>query len=428
MRVLVVGQGARESALLWKLHGEGCDLFCAPGNAQSALWATRWPELGIRLEDGAALDLLVDRAKKERIDLVVVGPEVPLAAGLADRARAQGLAVLGPGRDAARLESSKVWAKEFMNRHGVPTPRAEVVQDKEEAVARATAWRGPLVVKAEGLRQGKGVVVTRGGKVGAEAVSAVWRDGERLLLEERLTGEELSFLVVTDGARVWLLPPARDHKRRRTGNRGPNTGGMGAVSPPPDLPDLERLIDEVMGPTLRGLREENIDFRGVLYFGLIHDPHTRRTSVLEYNVRFGDPEAEAILPRLSVPLADCLWAAATRETGPEEGWLPCCKEASAAVVLVAAGYPGNVRPVAVAGDLRARGVDGTLLFAGAVEGDVDGPWRSTGGRLAVAVSFGETAQAAALRANQRLAQLQGKGLSFRRDIGVATASSERPPG
>jgi phosphoribosylamine--glycine ligase len=412
MRILVVGRGGREAALLWRLAGEGHTLFAAPGNAQSPLWATRWPDLGGSVAPDA-LRALCDRAVAERVDLVVVGPEAPLAAGLADLLRRRGVATVGPGREGARLESSKVFAKEFMARSGVPTARARAAETRQAARDAAGAWRGRLVVKAEGLRDGKGVIVTRGGTAGVSAVDRLWRDGERLVLEERLTGRELSVLVVTDGRRWWGLPPARDHKRRYAGDRGANTGGMGAVSPPPGAPSLAEIERQVLMPTLRGLERQGIPFRGVLYLGLMADGRGA-LAVLEYNVRFGDPECQAVLPRLEGELAPVLWAAASGEAGPPEGWLPCSADEAAAVVLVAPGYPELPRPGPIGGDLTAVAEDGTLLLAASVEGPVAGPWQGTGGRLLAAVGRGSGAAAAAMA---RLQRVRSPGASYRRDIG-----------
>jgi phosphoribosylamine--glycine ligase len=381
------------------------------------VWAQRWSELGQDLSPQGQ-EALVARALAHGVEAVVVGPEAPLAAGLADRLRRQGVPVLGPGAEAARLESSKSWAKERMARWGVPTARAEVFSEGRAARERAAAWRGPGVVKADGLREGKGVVVTRGGPAAAAAVDRRWREGEPILLEERLRGVERSLFMVTDGRRAWYLPPAQDYKRRYAGGRGPNTGGMGAISPPPreGLPPA-RWPGAVAAPTLAGLAAEGLDYRGVLYFGLMVNPKGPEVWVVEYNSRLGDPEAEAVLPRLQGAFTEVVAAAALGRGGPPEGWLPVRAEASAAVVLAAPGYPRQPRPVRLEGDLRPVDEEGTLLFAGAVEGPPGGPWQGTGGRLVTAVALGSDPEDAARRAMARLDRIHAPGASYRRDIG-----------
>ena len=426
MNVLVIGSGGREHALCRTLRrgadGAGLKLFCAPGNAGIAADAER-------VEVGATdVRALADFAERERIDLTVVGGEAALAAGLADEFEARGLAVAGPRREAARLESSKVFAKDFMKRHGVPTARHRVAESAAEAreILRGGEFGGPdspVVIKADGLAAGKGVVVARdraegeraaeemlaGGSVGAEA-------GGRVLIEETLSGPEASLLLWTDGRDYVLMPPARDHKRVGEGDTGPNTGGMGAVTSPDVLDDetLRRAVREIVEPTLEGARADGLDFRGVLFVGLMLTPDGPR--VLEYNVRFGDPEAQAILVRLRGSLLEVFESVARgRLGGVKVGW---SDEASACVVLAARGNPEKPEAGArIEGLEEADRVESVQIFhAGTARGD-GGSYVTAGGRV-----LGVTASAPALgdalsRCYDAAARIRWDGMHFRRDIG-----------
>jgi len=426
MNILVVGSGGREHALCWALRrgaeGTGGRLFCAPGNAGIAAAAECVPL------DPADLTALAGFAEREKIDLTIAGSEAPLAAGLADLFAERKLLVAGPPRRAARLEASKVFAKEFMLRHGIPTARHRVAESAEEARALLRggefgAEDSPVVVKADGLAAGKGVVVARdraeaetaaakmlgGGLVGREA-------GSRLVIEETLVGREVSLLLWTDGRDYVLMPAARDHKRVGEGDTGPNTGGMGAVTAP-DLLDeetLARVVREVVEPTLAGAEADRLGFRGVLFVGLMLTADGPR--VLEYNVRFGDPEAQAILVRLRGDLASIFEAVARGRLGEVEvGWEG---GASACVVLASRGYPERPETGALISGLEeaARVPSVQLFHAGTSRAD-DGSYLTAGGRVLGVTAAAETLAEALSRSYEAAGRIGWEGMQYRRDIG-----------
>jgi len=313
MRILIVGSGAREDALSWRLAASpSCSaLFHAPGNAGTA---TR----GENLSDVSATDSrkIVDRAKALKIDLVVIGPETALAAGVGDRLRDAQIAVFGPNRAGGRLETSKVFSKRFMERHSIPTARFKIVHSLEQAKNALDTWRGGVVVKADGLAAGKGVVVCDDAAA-ATTVLTAWYEkktlpggGVDVVLEERMSGREISVFAICDGRAMIPIAAACDYKRAGDGDQGPNTGGMGAYSPPADFDDatLEVVREKIFGPTLRGLLAEGEDYRGVLYCGLMLTP--RGPSVIEFNARFGDPETQVLMPRVTGDFARFLKTAA----------------------------------------------------------------------------------------------------------------------
>ena len=424
MNILVVGSGGREHALCWALRrgGGAARLFCAPGNAG--------------IEDSAAcvpisatdVTALADFAERERIDLTVPGGEAPLAAGLADEFEARGLRVAGPKQAAARLESSKAFAKDFMLRHGVPTARHRVAASAEEAreILRGGEFGGEddgVVVKADGLAAGKGVVVARtraeaeravvemmeAGRVGSEAAG-------RVIIEEALTGPEASLLLWTDGRDFVLMPPARDHKRVGEGDTGPNTGGMGAITSPTVLDEatLSLAVREVVEPTLAGARREGLDFRGVLFVGLMLTPAGPR--VLEYNVRFGDPEAQAILVRLRTDPAEIFDAVATGRLG--QIGVEWSEEASACVVLAARGYPERPETGAsIEGLDEAARVEGVELFHAGTARAADGSFHTNGGRVLGVAATGPALEDALGRCYDAASRVRWDGLHYRRDIG-----------
>jgi phosphoribosylamine--glycine ligase len=313
VRILIVGSGAREDALSWKLaQSPSCEaLFHAPGNAGTASRGTNFADVGPT--DSRAI---LDRARANAIDLVVIGPETALAAGVADRLREGGLLVFGPNRSSARLESSKTFAKRFMERHAIPTARFAVVHGIEQARKALASFRAGVVVKADGLAAGKGVVVCDD----AAAAETVLRDwyatntipggGHDVVLEERMTGRELSVFAVADGRAMVPIAAACDYKRAGDDDRGPNTGGMGAYSPPAGFPDdaLDVVRETIVAPTLRGLLAEGEEYRGVLYVGLMWTPDGPR--VVEFNARFGDPETQVLMPRVTGDFARFLASAA----------------------------------------------------------------------------------------------------------------------
>ncbi len=418
MRILVVGGGGREHALVWKLaqSPQAEALFCAPGNAGIAALATCVP---IAPDD---VEGLVRFAERERIDLTVVGPELPLTLGLVDRFAARGLRAFGPTAAAARLEGSKVFAKELLGRLGVPTAAFAVFDDPDAAVRHVRARGAPVVVKADGLASGKGVFVCATVAEALAAIDAVMRRrafgeaGARIVVEDCLVGEELSFMAITDGTTVLPLAPAQDHKRALDGDRGPNTGGMGAYSPAPVATSaLEAAVmREVMEPVVRGLTAAGVRYTGVLYAGLM--VHEGRAQVLEFNVRFGDPEAQVLLVRLRADLVDLLARACDgRLAGAEIAWDP---RAAVCVVLAAAGYPGAVTDgQAIAGLERlADWRDGVVFHAGTRT--VDGRVVTAGGRVLGVTALGEDIGAAVDAAYAAVAQIGWPGMHFRHDIGA----------
>ncbi|MBL8918432.1 MAG: phosphoribosylamine--glycine ligase [Myxococcaceae bacterium] len=411
MRVLVLGSGGREHALVWKLAQSPSlsALFVAPGNPGMERLATRLEQSPT---DGAAI---VAVAKRERIDLVVVGPEAPLVAGVADDLRAAGVPVFGPSAAAARVEGSKAFAKEIMQAARVPTAEARVFDDLE-AAAQAAAAAGPIVVKADGLAAGKGVVVADSGAEAAEAVRALGRlpAGKKVLLEERLSGPELSVMALCDGERALLLPPSQDHKRLLEDDRGPNTGGMGAYAPANllDAARLEAVRRDVMLPTLKELARRGTPFRGALYAGLMLTPQGPR--VLEFNARLGDPETQVLMMQLADDLLPLLFAAATSSL-PER---PVEVRAgfSVGVVLAAGGYPDAPRlgsPIAGVED------DGSaLVFHAGTTRDAAGQLVVAGGRVLTVCARGPSVVEARRLALARAESISFEGRQLRRDIGA----------
>lgn len=418
MRVLVVGGGGREHALAWALSQSPAltALYAAPGNPGIARLARCVPVAA------DAVDALVDLAVAERIDLTVVGPEQPLALGLADRLRARGLRVFGPSRAAAALETSKAFAKGLMARHGIPTARFGVFDDPARARVFARELGGAVVVKADGLAGGKGAVVCPD----LEAADAALGDmlerqvfgeaGARVVVEERLVGEELSFFALTDGEAVCPLGAAQDHKAVYDGDRGPNTGGMGAYSPTPLLSDplAEEILERIVRPAVRALAAEGRPFQGVVYAGLMLTPDGPR--VLEFNARFGDPEAQVILPRLATDLLSlCLAVAEGRGLPAAVAWRP---DAAVCVVLASGGYPGSYRTgYPIGGVERAAARPGVLLFhAGTAERG--GQLVTAGGRVLGVTAVAPDLPAAIGRAYEAVADIAFEGMHYRRDIGA----------
>ncbi len=342
MRILVIGSGAREHALVWKLTGERYvrDIYCAPGNAGTGRIAHN---VAIPADD---VEWLAEWAAESKIDLTVVGPEAALAAGVVDRFRERELRIVGPTAAAARIETSKVFAKEFMARHGIPTAPFEVFDDHDAALAYLrgrTDSEYPLVLKADGLASGKGVVVASTPAEAEEALAALGRlsggAGARVVVEQYVRGTELSVLALTDGTTVLPLPAARDYKRLGAGNTGPMTGGMGAYSPPSVATEalMQQVRAEILEPAVRGMADEGAPYTGVLYAGLMLTESGPR--VLEFNARFGDPETQCILPRLKSELMPLLFSLTEGELAEEKPiWKPqaCC-----AVVVASGGYPGE---------------------------------------------------------------------------------------
>jgi phosphoribosylamine--glycine ligase len=420
LKILVVGNGAREDALSWRLaQSPSCDaIFAAPGNAGTASRGENW---NVSATDGKALTDLCTRAE---IDLVVLGPESAIAAGVGDRLREAGFAVFGPNRSAGRLESSKIFAKRFMERHGVPTARAVIAHSHESALKALETWNGPVVVKADGLAAGKGVVVAPDAAV-ARALLAEWYGenklpggGSDVLLEERLSGPEVSVFAICDGRAMVPMSSACDYKRAGDGDTGPNTGGMGAYSPPSGFPeDLYDVVRErVLSPVLRGLLAEGETYVGVLYCGLMW---TRKgPSVIEFNARFGDPETQVLMPRISGDFAALLKSAA--DGAVDLSLANFSKQSCVGVVLATSDYPARNTPLT---GLNANlELDpGCQAFWGGTH-LVDGAVSTPGGRVLTVTGLGDDLDAARKRAYDAVRTLAGRlgttQLSYRRDIGT----------
>jgi phosphoribosylamine--glycine ligase len=425
VRVLVVGAGGREHALCWALKRDTPDatLFAAPGNPGTA-------QLGTNLAIPAtAQDDLVRAVRDHQIDFTIVGPEAPIAAGLGDTLRRAGRSVFGPNAAAARIESSKAFAKELMRRAKIPTASSRTFTTLEPALAFITRHAEPLVVKASGLAAGKGVVVCARRTEAARAARAMLADGvfgdagREIVVEDYLKGEELSVLCLTDGERLLLLPAAQDHKRLREGDTGPNTGGMGAYCPvgvaTPGL--LERIRREVLEPAIAALAEQRTPFQGVLYAGLML-ASDGTLSVLEFNCRFGDPEAQALLPVLPGMTRLLADIAAGGWTPGERTLLPT--RAAVATVLAAPGYPD--KPELGATIIVPRDLEpGTLVFHAGTTRDADGTLRVYGGRVLTVTGLGDTVSEAAKRSSDACELITFPGKTYRRDIAWRATREER---
>lgn len=421
MRVQIVGSGGREHALAWKVRQSPrlTELYIAPGNAgtglQSPLSNLRSQNLPIRADDSAAL---VAFARQQAIDLVIVGPEAPLAAGLADDLRAAGVRVFGPSRVAAEIESSKAFAKAFMLRHDIPTARFAVFTDFYEAISHLLSANYPVVIKASGLAAGKGVIVPDCADDAEMALRQIMLEhefgsaGDAVVIEERLTGEEVSVLAFTDGVTVRPMPPAQDHKRLRDGDLGPNTGGMGAYAPAPICPPalVEEITRTILQPAVDGLRAEGRPFVGVLYAGLMLTPDVR---VLEFNCRFGDPETQAILPLLDSDLLDIAEACATGCLAEVD--IRWKRGAAACVVLASEGYPGKYPS-----GREIHGLDSSfenaIIFQAGTQRDGD-KVVTAGGRVLGVTGWGGDLKSALAAAYRAVEQIEFEGIQYRRDIG-----------
>ena len=428
MKVLVVGGGGREHALAWCVakSAQVEAVYVAPGNA------------GTELESGVEnvplgsddIDSLLDFALQNQIDLTIVGPEAPLVAGVVDRFTAAGLPCFGPTAAAAQLEGSKAFAKDFMARHGIPTAAYDNFTDIDEAVAFIHQTGAPIVVKADGLAAGKGVIIAQ---TVAEAETAV-RDmlarntfgeaGHRVVVEEFLTGEEASFIVMADGEHILPLATSQDHKARDEGDLGPNTGGMGAYSPAPVIDDElhQRAMETVIRPTIRGMAEQGMPFTGFLYAGLMISPDGE-TKALEFNVRFGDPETQPILMRLQSDLAElCLAAVNGKLDQVDAQWDP---RPALGVVMAAGGYPGSYSKGQVISGLDAANQGGTRVFQAGTQ-LLDGQSVATGGRVLCVCAMADNVSEAAKEAYAGCDKIHWDDAFFRRDIGHRAIAREQP--
>ena len=421
MKVLVIGSGGREHALAWKLlQSERVQsVFVAPGNGGTAL------QEGVRnlpLTEPAAL---ADFAQAEKIALTVVGPEAPLAAGIVDLFRARGLRIFGPTQAAAQLESSKAFSKAFMQRHGIPTARAQTFTDAQQAHAYVDGQGAPIVIKADGLAAGKGVVVAMtlaeahaaiDDMLGANTLGVQHNaEGARVVIEEFMAGEEASFIVVADGQQALALASSQDHKRVGDGDSGPNTGGMGAYSPAPVVtPNVHaRVMHEIIQPTLAGMAREGMPFTGFLYAGLMIDAQGHPRTV-EFNCRLGDPEAQVILMRLKSDLFEVLMHATEGQLAAVE--LQWDRRTALGVVMDAAGYPAAPRKGdAIVGAATVASEDLVVFHAGTAL--VDGRLCTSGGRVLCVTALGDSVRLAQARAYEGVRAIGFAGAQWRSDIG-----------
>ena len=420
MKILVIGSGGREHALAWKLRQspQVDEVIVAPGNAGTAL------EAGMRNADVAATDVdgLLTLAIDEDIGLTVVGPEAALAVGVVDRFRAAGLRCFGATRIAAQLESSKAFAKDFLARHNIPTARYATFTDLLPALAYVRAHGAPIVIKADGLAAGKGVIVALTQSDAEQALHdmlgahAFGDASARVVIEEFLDGEEARYIVVSDGRAVRPLATSQDHKRRDEGDLGPNTGGMGAYSPAPvvDAAVERRILDEIVRPTIAGMVAEGAPFTGFLYAGVMIDANGA-PKVIEFNARLGDPETQPILLRLKSDLVDLLDAALDGRV--ETAVVEWDARPALGVVIAAGGYPGKVRSGDPIAGLDAPDADDVKVFhAGTRLGD-DGRVLTAGGRVLAVCALGDDLAEAGERAYARARAIRFDGAFFRRDIG-----------
>ena len=418
MKILIIGSGGREHALAWKVaqSNQVQKVFIAPGNAGTAHEA-KVENLPINVDN---LKELISFAQENTIDLTIIGPEQPLVDGIVDKFQAVGLPCFGPTQAAAQLEASKAFTKDFLNRHNIPTAAYGNFTDIDEAIAYIHKIGAPIVVKADGLAAGKGVILA---KTQDEAIKAV-RDmlagnafgdaGHRVVIEEFLQGEEASFICMVDGTHILPLATSQDHKARDNGDKGPNTGGMGAYSPAPVVtPEIHaRIMAEIIEPTVRGMAAEGNSYTGFLYAGLMIDKGNLK--VLEYNCRLGDPETQPILSRLRSDLVElCLAALDQRLHKVQAEW---DSRAALGVVLAAGGYPAQYeKGLVINGLSKAAKLDGKIFHAGTIE--KDGKILTAGGRVLCACALGETISEAQSKAYALAKSIHWYGVYYRTDIG-----------
>ncbi|HGY9574101.1 TPA: phosphoribosylamine--glycine ligase [Vibrio fluvialis] len=427
MRVLIIGSGGREHALGWKVAQNPAieTVFIAPGNAGTALEA-KLQNVDIAVEDVAGL---VAFAQNNAIELTIVGPEAPLVIGVVDAFRAAGLPIFGPTQAAAQLEGSKAFTKDFLARHNIPTAAYANFTEIEPALAYVRAQGAPIVVKADGLAAGKGVIVAMTLEEAEDAIkdmlagNAFGDAGSRVVVEEFLDGEEASFIVMVDGENVLPMATSQDHKRVGDQDTGPNTGGMGAYSPAPVVTQAihDRVMQEVIYPTVRGMAAEGNPYTGFLYAGLMIDS-TGAPKVIEYNCRFGDPETQPIMMRMQSDLVElCLAAIDGKLDQVESKWDP---RASIGIVLAAGGYPGDYAKGDIISGLPTTEVEGQKVFHAGTT-DKDGHVVTNGGRVLCATALGNTVSEAQQRAYELAKQISWNGMFHRNDIGYRAIAREQ---
>jgi len=416
LKALIVGSGGREHAIAWAVgrSPQVDQLYCAPGNGGTAGIGTNVPIAA------SAVDELAEFARNNEIDLTVVGPEAPLVDGIVDSFERARLRCFGPRRGAARLEGSKVFAKEFMSRHGVPTAAFRVFDDAEQAKSHAAAREAPMVVKADGLAAGKGVYIAESQQAAIAAIDEIMVQkkfggaGERVIVEDCLVGQEVSVHVICAGERGFMLPSSQDHKRIHVGDKGPNTGGMGAYAPVPwfGAEECARVYDKIVEPTLKGMNAEGERFAGVLYAGLMQT--AEGPMVLEFNVRFGDPETQVLLPLIKSDVFEILYRAA-------DGELPQSMElwegrSAATIVMAARGYPGSYeKGFAVTGTNEITRDNAVVFHAGTVRDDRG--LVTSGGRVLAVTGWNDNLRGALKIAYEGIEHIQFDGAYWRTDIG-----------
>jgi phosphoribosylamine---glycine ligase len=425
MKVLVVGGGGREHCLAWKIRQSPkvTQLFCAPGNAgieQVAVCVNIPPH---------DIDELVGFVVKEKIDLTVVGPELPLTLGIVDAFEQAGLRIFGPRKDAARLEGSKAFSKELMKQYGIPTAFFSTFTDTDNARRYIQEVGAPIVVKADGLCGGKGVLVCQTVEEALDAVNLIMINesfgdaGRKVVVEECLRGEEASILVFTDGERILPMPSSQDHKPVLDGDKGPNTGGMGAYSPAPVVTEAleEQILERIIRPTVRAMAQEGHPYRGVLYAGLMIEED--RAKVLEFNCRFGDPEAQPLLMRLKSDIVPVLEAVADGDLrGVELEWDP---RAAVCVVMAAKGYPRNYKKgLEILGLEKAAEVPHTVVFHAGTQ-RAGKTILTDGGRVLGVTSAGDTIAEAIDLAYSAVEKIHWEGVHYRKDIGMKALERRR---
>jgi phosphoribosylamine--glycine ligase len=430
MRVLVVGGGGREHALAWKIaKSPKVDaVLAAPGSDAIAGFATCFPKIA-----ATDSDALIQLARTEGIGLVVIGPEDPLAAGLADRLREADIPAFGPSAFAAQLESSKSFAKRFMTRHGIPTAAFREFSDLDAAVSYVRELGGACVVKADGLAAGKGVAVCSTPDEAERALVEIMRDrrfgdaGSAVVVEELLVGEEVSYYAITDGEHIATLAPARDHKRALDGDRGENTGGMGAYSPVASIGEAteRKIVTEIVEPTVRGMAAEGHPFAGVLYVGLMVDADGA-PRVVEFNVRFGDPETQPLLVRMEDDLFPILYGSARGKLDPAD--LPRrWGQAAVCVVLASGGYPRDYAVgIPIEGLAELEGDPDVFVFHAGTKRRAEGGFETAGGRVLGVTARGRDVAEAVERAYAAADRIRFRGMQLRRDIAATGLASRRP--
>ena len=416
MKILVIGGGGREHALVWRLSQDSTapELFCAPGNAGTASIATNIPIAADNIE------ALLEWAKINQPDLTVVGPEIPLCMGVTDAFEAEGLRVFGPSRLAAQLEGSKCYSKMVMRDAGVPTARCETFRNADEAINALSDFQLPIVIKADGLAAGKGVIIAETREKAVETINEMLIDssfgtaGSEILLEEFLLGEEASILALIDGDNAVLLPSSQDHKRAYDNDGGPNTGGMGAYTPAPVVTDemLPIIKERVIMPIVREMKHRGIPYKGVLYAGLMIDNDV--INVLEFNVRFGDPETEAVLLRIDGDLIPALEACI--EGTLSDDLIKVKTEAAATVIMASEGYPGSYpKGITITGLEEAATIPDCVVFHAGTK-RIDGSIVTDGGRVLAVSALGANLRDAVDKAYQAIAKIHFKGAHYRTDI------------